>query len=148
MRKQTTALMVGVAMAMTAPILTAAPAFAQSSYTGESASSATQSQSFFKKKVKIKGSWTLTERDGNQYISFSDDFKTKKGPDLKIFLSPKSADDVNGINAVEGSVLLGELKNTKGTQEYLVPADVDLSTFSTVLIHCEKYSKLWGGGSL
>ena len=148
MKKQTSIFMLGFALAMTAPIIATAPAYAQSSYTGEAAATATDGQSFFKKKYKIKGSWSLVERDGKTFVSFSDDFKTKKGPDLKVFLSPKAAADVNGKNAVEGSLLLSKLNSNKGAQEYEIPAGTDLSQYETVLVHCEAYSILWGGGSI
>ena len=134
----------GFALAAAMPVITTAPAIAQT----VAASAASQNQAFFKKKYKIKGTWSLTQRDGQSFIVFSDDFKTKNGPDLKIFLSPKSTADVNGKNAVEGSINLGVLKSNKGAQEYAIPAGTDLSTFSTVLVHCEAYSILWGGGAL
>ena len=106
------------------------------------------SQSFFKKKYRIKGTWSIVERDGTQYVKFSDDFKTKNGPDLKVFLSPKSAADVTGKNAGDGALNLGALQSNKGGQEYAIPAGTDLSQFSTVLVHCEAYAILWGGGVL
>jgi len=109
---------------------------------------AIENQTFFKKKYRIKGSWSLVNRDDKSFIVFSDDFKTKNGPDLKIFLSPTSADDVKGKNAIDGSLNIGVLKSNKGAQEYEIPAGTDLSQFSTVLVHCEAYSILWGGGSL
>jgi len=136
----------GFAVAVSMSAITIAPAYAQ---TSDAAAAAIQTdQSFFKKKYRIKGTWTLVERDGVNYVKFSDNFKTKNGPDLKIFLSPKSAADVNGKNAVEGSINLGVLTKNKGPQEYEIPAGTDLSQYSTVLIHCEAYSILWGGGSL
>lgn len=124
-----------------------APAYAQSSATS-AASFEHKDQAFFKKKYKIQGSWSLTERNGVHYISFSNDFKTKNGPDLKVFLSPRSVNDVSGKTAVGGSLNLGVLKSNKGAQEYAIPAGTDLSKFSTVLVHCQAYSVLWGGGSL
>ena len=90
----------------------------------------------------------MTERDGKTFITFSDKFKTKGGPDLKVLLSPNSEKDVSGKNAIEGAVRLGELTKSKGAQEYEIPANVDLAQYSTVLIHCEAYSILWGGGAL
>ena len=125
----------------------AVPSYAQSSATS-AASFEQKNQAFFKKKYKIQGSWSLTERNGTHYISFSDDFKTKNGPDLKIFLSPKSARNVSGKTAVSGSLNLGVLKSNKGAQEYEIPAGTDLSKYSTVLVHCQAYSVLWGGGSI
>jgi len=136
--------MLAVATAMSASVV--APAFAQSSTSASTYAS--QAKSFFKKKYKIRGSWKITQRNGTHYIKFSDDFKTKNGPDLKVFLSPKSSAAVNGKNAVEGAINIGVLKSNKGGQEYAIPAGTDLSQFSTVLVHCEAYSVLWGGGSL
>ena len=126
--------------------LTAAtPSYAE---TGIAAAVTAQDQAFFKKRYRIKGTWSLVNRDGKNFIVFSDDFKTKNGPDLKIFLSPKSAEDVTGKNALEGSLNLGVLQNNKGAQEYEIPEGTDLSQFSTVLVHCEAYAILWGGGAL
>ena len=87
-------------------------------------------------------------RDGKKFIVFSDDFRAANGPDLKIFLSPKSIADATGKNAVDGSINIGELKKTKGTQEYEVPANINLADYGSVLVHCEAYSVLWGGGDL
>ncbi len=109
---------------------------------------ASAGQSFTKKTYNIKGDWRVVQEGGKTIIRFSDDFRTKKGPDLKIFLSPQSIGGVTGKTALEGAVTLGALKSNKGTQDYVVPNDVSLTNFSTVLIHCEAYSVLWGGGSL
>jgi len=144
MKFRNSILMLGFALAVTAPVIATAPAQAQSSASADSF----QNQAFFKKKYSIKGTWTLVKRDDKTTIRFSDDFKTKNGPDLKVFLSPKSAAEVNGKNAVEGAIQLGVLKNNKGAQVYEIPAGTDLSQFSTLLVHCEAYSVLWGGGSL
>lgn len=146
MKIRNTVLLAGFAMTAALSVGTAVPAFAQTEAVATAA--AVQPQSFFKKKYNIKGSWSLVQRDGKTFVKFSDDFKTKNGPDLKILLSPKSAEAVNGKNAVEGSINLGELKSKKGAQEYEIPAGTDLSQFSTVLIHCEAFSVLWGGGAL
>lgn len=105
-------------------------------------------QSFTKKKYNIKGDWRVVQENGKTIIRFSDDFKTKKGPDLKVFLSPQSVGDVTGKTALDGAVTLGALKSNKGTQDYVIPNGVSLANFSSVLIHCEAYSVLWGGGSL
>lgn len=106
------------------------------------------SQDFIQKSYNIKGNWSVIQEGGKTIIRFSDDFKTKKGPDLKVFLSPQTVADVTGRTALEGAVTLGVLKANKGTQDYIVPAGVSLIDFSSVLIHCEAYSVLWGGGRL
>lgn len=103
---------------------------------------------FIRKSKRLKGSWDVVQRDGRTFIVFSDDFRAANGPDLKIFLSPQSIADATGKNAVSGSLNIGELKKTKGTQEYEVPAGVSLSDYGSILVHCEAYSVLWGGGDL
>lgn len=105
-------------------------------------------QSFTKKEYNIKGEWSVVQENGRTLIRFSEDFKTKNGPDLKIFLSPQSIGDVTGKTALDGAVTLGKLKSTRGMQDYIVPNGVSLANFSSVLIHCEAYSVLWGGGSI
>ncbi len=100
------------------------------------------------KQYGIKGSWEVIERDGKTIIAFDEKFKTKNGPDLKIFLSNLTMDKINGQNVVSSSVLVSPLKSNKGAQEYVLPASVSLDDFSSVVIHCEKFSVLWGGGSL
>lgn len=104
---------------------------------------------FVKKSFNINGAWEIaTLEDGRRVLRFDEDFRTRGGPDLKVFLSPASIEDVDGDTAVNGSILLGELVNRRGAQEYEIPADVDLSAFQSVLVHCEEFAKLWGGGAL
>jgi len=103
---------------------------------------------FIKKRKSIKGSWSVVHENGQTIIRFADNFKTKNGPDLKIFLSPQTIQAVNGKSATAGSVNLGVLKSTNGTQDYVLPAGVNLADFNSVLVHCEAYSILWGGGAL
>ena len=100
------------------------------------------------KDYAIQGTWSIEQRGDEQVITLSDDFSTKSGPDLKIFLSPKTVEDVTGKTATEGSVLVSVLKSNKGSQEYVLPADVDLKDYKSMLIHCEEYSVLWGGTDL
>ncbi len=103
---------------------------------------------FVRKNKTLKGSYDVFERDGQTIIRFADNFKASNGPDLKVFLSPTSIDNASGRNATQGSVLLGFVKSNKGAQEYVVPADVNIANFNSVLIHCEKFSVLWGGGNI
>lgn len=135
-----------IAAALVVPAFATVPAFAEAP--AATAQAAEQGGSFVKKSFSIKGDWQVVQENGQTIIRFSDDFKTKSGPDLKVFLSPQSIAAVNGDTAIDGAVLLGVLKNKKGGQDYVVPEGVDLANFGSVLVHCEKYSKLWGGGAL
>ena len=123
-------------------------AFAQDAVAVEAVEASLPSGNFIKKKKKLKGGWEVVQRDGNTYIKFADDFSASKGPDLKVFLSPLSVAEATGKTAAEGALNIGELQKTKGAQEYLVPAEVNIADYSSVLVHCEKFSVLWGGGDL
>lgn len=125
-----------------ASVSIAAPAFA------DTVAAHGQTHSFVKKSKSIKGSFHVVERGEKTFIVFSDDFKAKRGPDLKVFLSPTGIRSANGKNAVTGSINLGKLQTNKGAQEYEVPAGVDLANFESVLVHCEAYSVLWGGSDI
>jgi len=107
-----------------------------------------QSGSFTKKDYAIKGGWTIEQRGDLNVIKFSEDFKTKNGPDLKIFLSPRAFESVRGSNATHKAELIAVLKSNQGGQEYVLPKDVDLSDYRSLLIHCEAFSVTWGGANL
>lgn len=97
------------------------------------------------KSKSIKGGWSIEKRGDQHVISFNDKFKTRGGPDLKVFLSPQSIENVTGKNATNGAALVAVLKSTKGSQEYVLPSNIDVSKFNSLLIHCEAFSVLWGG---
>jgi len=100
-----------------------------------------------KKQYKIKGDWELDVSGDQTIIRFSNKFKTKSGPDLKVFLSKKEVKDVTGRNATEDAVMVAVLKSNKGAQEYVLPANIDINDYESLLIHCEAYSVLWGGAN-
>ncbi len=103
---------------------------------------------FSEKEKSISGSWTIESENGLRTLKISENFKAKKGPDLKIFFSPKSFKDTSGKNATHGSILLAELKNPKGGQTYSLPSDLDLTDLKSLLVYCEKFAVLWGGSDL
>lgn len=100
------------------------------------------------KSKAIEGNVRIESADGAQTIVFGSDFKTKNGPDLKIVLSPQPFTQVNGKNAMADAKVVSLLKAISGSQRYVIPAGVDLTAMKSLLIHCEKYSVLWGGTSL
>lgn len=104
--------------------------------------------SFAKKTYAVKGDYSIVQENGQTIIRLSDDFKTKNGPDLKVFLSPLAPNAVTGNTATQGSVNLGALKTNTGSSDYILPAGVTLANYQSVLIHCEAYSKLWGAAQL
>jgi len=101
-----------------------------------------------KKKYSINGGWEIIKEGGQTIIRFDSSFKTKSGPDLKVFLSKKSIAEVNGGNATQDAVMISVLTANAGTQDYVVPAEINIEDFTTLLIHCEAYSVLWGGAAI
>lgn len=101
-----------------------------------------------KKSFAVAGSWSIIEEGGRRYVELSDDFKTKSAPDLKIFLSTQSVAEVTGKNATRDAVLVGPLPRARGAVRLEIPEGTDLSQFTTLLLHCEQYSKLWAAAPL
>ena len=66
-------------------------------------------------------------------------------PDLKVVLSPLTVGDARNENALQGGVVVSPLLSNRGAQEFRIPPETDPSLYRSVLIHCEQYSKLWGG---
>lgn len=79
----------------------------------------------------------LNDGTEQRFLRF-ENFESDNGPDLKVYLR---ADDGEFVS-------LGDLKGNIGDQNYEIPADVDLSVFSTVEIWCERFGVGFGGAEL
>lgn len=103
---------------------------------------------FTNEEYNVDGMFRFFEEDGRIVVELSDDFRTRRGPDLKLFLSPLAADDVTGANATDGSLRIAELDSNRGGQRYVLPQGTDLGDYRSLVIHCEQFSKLWAAGDL
>lgn len=103
---------------------------------------------FVKKRYKISGTAKLETIGNETHLTLSDDFKTKNGPDLKVFLTTKPIEELSGEDVILNGLKIGVLKSRKGGQSYIIPADVNLSDYESIVIHCEAYTVLWGGFDL
>ena len=102
-----------------------------------------------KKSRKVQGAWRIIEEaDGSMVLELADDFKTSGAPDLKIYLSTLSADEVASATAEAEGVLIAPLDSTRGAQRYDLPSDIDLADFQSLIIHCRQYTKLWAASPL
>ncbi len=101
-----------------------------------------------KKSQPISGAWSITQTDEGVVLTLDDEFKTKKAPDLKLFLSEQELPVLTSKNATQDAILIAPLKSHQGAQSYLLADDIDWKKVKSLLIHCEKYAKLWGGASL
>lgn len=70
---------------------------------------------------------------GERRLTFSGGFDVDPGPDINVYLSETAG-------GVSGAKRIGSLKGNKGAQQYTIPADVDLSRFSNVVLYCEPFS--------
>ena len=127
-----------------------APVFSQSTHGDKTvmAQMNAATGTFEKKRYTIHGNWSVLSKNGQTFVAFDEDFKTKGGPDLKVFLSPSPVSQVDGATALNDALYLGVLKSNKGAQTYAVPSDVDLSQYESLIIQCEAFSVLWGGFDL
>jgi len=75
-------------------------------------------------------------------LHLESDFEVGPGPKFHVYLVPH--DNVTESADVEGTMYidLGRLKAFKGSQNYSVPAGVDLAQFGSVVIWCEKFGVL------
>ena len=124
-------------------IVLACLTLAATAFAGDSAE-----KPFVKKRYSIQGSAKVEMVEGQPQLVFSEDFKTKNGPDLKVYLSTLPIDDLTAATVNESSIRLSVLKSNKGNQSYSIPADIDLSEYQSVIIHCQAYNVLWGGFDL
>ncbi len=99
-------------------------------------------------KPSVEGSWEIVREGEKTYIQLGENFRAKKGPDVKIFLSPTPASQVTGSNAVDGSVFIKLIEDFDGKARIEIPAGVDINQYQSLVFHCEEYSKLWGTSSL
>ena len=87
-----------------------------------------------------KGTATLYQlADGKRVLRLTH-FAVDNGPDLHVRLI--AADDAKNTASVAKTdhVELGNLKGNKGSQNYDVPASVDLSQYRVVSIWCNRFS--------
>lgn len=68
--------------------------------------------------------------DGSHLLRF-ENFSVTNGPDLRVYLSKDSS--------VSEAVELGKLKGNKGSQNYEIPEQIDLSQYRYVIIYCKPF---------
>jgi hypothetical protein len=75
-------------------------------------------------------------------VFLGEDFEVGPGPDFHVYLVPKA--DIRSSSDVENTMYvdLGRLRAFKGSQNYEIPAGVDLAKFPSVVIWCQQFSVL------
>jgi hypothetical protein len=89
------------------------------------------------------------QADGTRVLRLTD-FSTSNGPAVHVLLIDGTSTDPSkdfALAAVK-NVDLGDLKGNQGDQDYTIPTDVDLKTFGTVSIYCERFHANFGTAKL
>jgi hypothetical protein len=92
----------------------------------------------------------LRAPDGSRYLRL-EDLNTSNGPLLKVWLTnaPVRAGTAGWHVFDDGRhVDLGPLKGNKGSQNYPLPADVDLTAYHSVSIWCARFHVSFGAAAL
>ncbi len=94
------------------------------------------------------GRATIYRLAGGERILRLTGFTTSNGPDVRVYLV--AAGDVrdNATPKRVGFIDLGALKGNVGDQNYLVPADIDLTQFRSVSVWCRRFSVNFGAAPL
>jgi hypothetical protein len=94
------------------------------------------------------GSYAIQWVGDDLQLFLSEDFQTDKGPDLHLVLSRTPLESADNDNVMEGAEVITPLIALSGAQTYDLPIDLDLSPYSTLLIHCIEFSHLYGAAPL
>jgi hypothetical protein len=89
--------------------------------------------SFVGKAHATSGTVRLIAQDDGSHVLRIEDLDTENGPDVKVVLSPDPA------GYADGAVTLATRKGNKGSQNYVVPGDVDLASLRSVVIWCKRF---------
>ena len=76
--------------------------------------------------------------DGRRVLRFSA-FETLDGPDLQVYLLGDGAAASRSDLQKAGFLSLGALKGNAGDQNYVVPADADLTRYQAVSVWCRRF---------
>jgi hypothetical protein len=91
---------------------------------------------------RTTGVAALLRRPSGTAVVTLTDLDTSPGPDLRVYLA------VDPAGAVAGGVDLGRLRGNRGTQQYEVPAGVDLRRYGAVVIWCRAFTVAFGTATL
>jgi len=94
------------------------------------------------------GSARLDSLDnGSLILRLSDDFSTRRGPDVQIFLSNVSRRlDNESLQLIDLGSSDG-INHFNGALDVQVPAETSLNDFSFIVFYCFDFGVLWGGGN-
>ena len=81
--------------------------------------------------------------DGRQFLRL-EGFDTSDGPDLKVWITDQPSGGSWGSYDDGRYVALGDLKATRGNQNYEIPAAAKLGGLTSVVIWCDRFNVAFG----
>ncbi len=96
-----------------------------------------------------EGTATIYQLADNSRILRFENFRAANGPDLRVLLSaseaPTTTQEVQLRNI---DIELGRLKGNLGNQNYIIPAQIDLSQYNSVVIYCRSFGVVFSTAPL
>lgn len=109
------------------------------------------SGSFISHEHETAGTVTVLQlADGSRVLRL-EDLSTSNGPDLKVWLTDAPViEGPDGWRVFDDGAWadLGALKGNVGSQNYAIPADVDLAALTSVSIWCDRFDVSFGAALL
>lgn len=98
---------------------------------------------------ETRGAYRIEDTGEGLRLVLSEAFRTDRGPDLHVVLTPTGAPEADNDNVmVTGAHVVDELQSRSGAQIYELEADLDLSPFRSVIVHCIRFTHLYGAAPL
>lgn len=102
-----------------------------------------KSGSFQGKAHPTTGSISIIEKNGENYVVLSDDFKSDAGPELHLFVeehsNPGNSKDIHSGEYVD----LGLLKSTSGAQTYKIDKE-KIGKINSATVYCKPFRVIFG----
>lgn len=92
------------------------------------------------------GTATIYELDDGSSVLRLEDFDVTNGPDLHVLLVPNA--EPSSREDVTGYVDLGSLKGNVGSQNYEIPADINIADYGSVVIYCEPFHVIFASAPI
>ncbi len=96
---------------------------------------------------QVSGTFAIYQLPDNRRILRLDEFRVTNGPDLHTVLS-RTANPKTGAEVGSDYIDLGLLQGNVGSQNYNVPAEVDLEAYQSVVIYSVQFGTVFAAAPL
>jgi hypothetical protein len=99
---------------------------------------------------ETSGRATIYRQDNGVLTLRLSNFHTSNGPDVHVVLTMPNDPMLQSTSHgnAPASIELGALKGNQGDQDYLLPANTDVTRYSLVAIYCARFRAVFGTASL